>query len=269
MHKINELRSINRVGPRDKASQAKKTANVKQMFREPLWDHIPLRTTFRTATTMIPSRRSSTDYWDCMLDIGLPPLPPLDGRWLNTSSVRVAYLRTGRLARMDLYNHPIAVVYGDGADGLVSHAQQPQLTRALYAQAQDDELVPTPSSLSRKALQLQLTSASMETVLLRPSCSGVLNLNRGLDSAVTTRPTPHRNRYTYFADCKISVSTHLAATLCAWRNDLRQACCRHLDDCDHFLTRRHRRPPEHVRRELLPLPGHPQQEGIHAVTCTT
>ena len=62
---------------------------------------------------------------------------------LNTSSV--GYLRTGRLALMDFYNHPIAFIYGDGADGLVSHAQ---LTRALYAQAQD-ELVPTSSSLSR------------------------------------------------------------------------------------------------------------------------
>ena len=50
---------------------------------------------------------------------------------------------------MDLYNHPLAVIYGDGADGLVSHAQ---LTRAGYAQALDDELVPTSSSLSRKAL---------------------------------------------------------------------------------------------------------------------
>ena len=107
---------------------------------------------------------------------------------LNTSSV--AYLHTGHLARMDLYNHPIAIC-GDGADGLVSHAQ---LTHALYAQTQDDELVPTSSSLSRKALQPQLTSASMETLSLQPSCSGVMNLNRGIRPGEITRPTAIMHR---------------------------------------------------------------------------
>ena len=65
----------------------------------------------------------------------------------------------------------------------------PDRTKNIKTLLRDAQEV-TSSSSSCKALQPHLASASMETGSPRPSCSGVMNLNRGPRSDYT----PHSNR---------------------------------------------------------------------------
>ncbi len=73
--------------------------------------------------------------------------------------------------------------------------------RDATQEVSNDMLVYNSSSLSRKAIQPHLTSASVETGSLRPFRSGVMNLNQGPRRDYTS----HRNRADSCADCKRSV----------------------------------------------------------------